>query len=401
MTIWIRPKRDRDYQMDRIMQKLLIVMCVVALLGGVAFAAETNPALPRTYDKLVNQKKLTIAYLGASVMAGAGASAPEKTSWRALVTQALQAQYPDARIEAVNTSVGGLGADYANFHLRYDTLPKKPDLIFTDAYCNGPYGEDLVRCNEGLIRQIRKALPDAEIVFTYIYTQAGGGVERYYKKGETPKQFVQLHELCQHYGLADIDLGKVMYDALQKKPAARLLADAVHPSDAGHKLYADALVQFLKEHIVKGDSVAPALPAPFKPNPMENPTILDAEAAMKLGTGWKVQAEPANFVPATMTMADPAKGAELSVTFTGTQVGLYWLESFEGGQIEWSVDGQPAQKMASANDFLVKHHTMLMTFHRCRVSIPYGEHKLTIRALPEKPAGTLGNVIRIGAIVMQ
>jgi hypothetical protein len=131
------------------------------------------------------------------------------------------------------------------------------------------------------------------------------------------------------------------------------------------------------------------------------PTILDAEAAMKLGAGWKVDSRPAGLMPATLLVADRAKGAELNITFTGTQVGLYWLESFEGGQIEWSVDGQPAQKLASASDFLVKRHTMLMTFHRCRVSLPYGEHKLTIRALPDKPPGSLGNLIKIGAIVMQ
>ena len=121
-------------------------------------AANNAPTLPGTYDKLVNKKKLVIAYLGASVMAGAGATAAEKTSWRALVTQELQTKYPDAKVEAINTSVGGKGSDYANFHFQFDTLPKKPDLIFTDAYCNGPYGADLVRCNEGLIRQIRKAL---------------------------------------------------------------------------------------------------------------------------------------------------------------------------------------------------------------------------------------------------
>jgi len=336
-------------------------------------------------------------------MAGANASAPEKNSWRALVTQALQAQYPDAKIDAVNTSVGGLGADYANFHLRYDTLPKKPDLIFTDAYCNGPGGDDLIRCNEGIVRQIRKELPDAEIVFTYIYTKAGGGVDRYYQKGETPKDFVQLHELCKHYGLVDIDLGKVMYDALQKQPATPLLSDVVHPSDAGHKLYADAIMQFLKERIVKGNSSTSVLPVPYKPNSMENPTIIDAEAAMKLGTGWKIDKKTIGFMPETLLVADPAKGAELTVSFTGTQCGLYWLESFEGGQIEWSVDGQPAQKLASASDFLIKHRTSVVTFRRCRFTnpVPYGEHKLTIRALPDKPAGSLGNVIKIGAIIAQ
>jgi hypothetical protein len=182
---------------------VLTLLVALAVLCGRSVAADKPAAtaeinLPRTYDKLVNEKKLVVGFIGASVMAGAAATSAEKTSWRALVTQALQAQYPDAKIEAVNTSVGGRGADYANFHFKFDTLPKKPDLIFTDAYCNGPYGDEEVHCNEGLIRQIRKALPNAEIVFVYIYKKSGGGVDRFYVKGKMAES--QLHELCGHYG---------------------------------------------------------------------------------------------------------------------------------------------------------------------------------------------------------
>jgi acyl-CoA thioesterase-1 len=365
-----------------------------------AASAAPEPSLPGTYEKLATKKKLVIAYLGASVMAGAGASAPEKTSWRALVTQGLQAQYPGATIEAINTSVGGKGADYANFHFPYDTLPKQPDLIFTDAYCNGPYGADLVRCNEGLIRQMRKALPDAEIVFLYIYNRTGGGVDRYFQKGEVPPMHAQLHALTRHYGLPDLDLGKVMFDEFKKAPGARLLADDVHPSDAGHRLYAEAVLGFLKERIVPG-SPARALPAPFQEHPAEAPNSLDAPKLAALGTGWKVDPRPLGFMPSTLTVADPAKGAELSIPFTGSMAGLYWLQAFDGGQVEWSVDGQPPQRLVSGTEIFVKRHTMAITFDRLKVTLPYGEHRLTIRALPEKPAGSLGNVIKIGAVTTQ
>jgi GDSL-like Lipase/Acylhydrolase family len=268
----------------------LTLLVALAVLCGRSVGADKPAAtpeinLPRAYDKLVDEKKLVVGFMGASVMAGANATSAQKTSWRALVTQALQAQYPDARIEAVNTSVGGRGADYANFHFRYDTLPKKPDLIFTDAYCNGPYGDEEVRCNEGLIRQIRQALPNAEIVFVYIYKKSGGGVDRFYAKGEMSE--AQLHGLCGHYGIPDIDLAKVFYDAFQAKPDRRLLSDSVHPNDAGHKIYADAVMQFLKQRIVKGDIAAQPMPQPFKPSPMENPNVIDAQSTVKLNfSGW-------------------------------------------------------------------------------------------------------------------
>src|SRR5689334_8289612 len=46
------------------------------------------------FDKLRAGAPVTIAYLGGSVMAGAGASNPEKTSSRSLVTEWFRKSYP-------------------------------------------------------------------------------------------------------------------------------------------------------------------------------------------------------------------------------------------------------------------------------------------------------------------
>ena len=75
--------------------------------------------------------------------------------------------------------------------------------------------------------------------------------------------------------------------------------------------------------------------------------------------------------------------------------------SVENLTIDCNVDGQPPQRLLSGTEFFIKRHVMAMTFDRLKQTIPYGDHKLTLRALPEKPAGSLGNVIKIGAIVTQ
>jgi len=224
-------------------------------------------------------------------------------------------------------------------------------------------------------------------------------VDRYFQKGEIPPDHVQLHALTQHYGIADIDLGKVKFDEFKKNPSAKLLSDAVHPADPGHKLYADAIMSFLSERLVKGASVKD-MPVPFKENPAE-PNILEGQKAAALGTGWKVDARPLGFMRSTLTVADPAKGAEMIIPFTGSVMGIYWLQTFDGGQLEWSVDGQPPQRLISSAEILVKRHTMALNFDRLKATLPYGEHKLTIRASSEKPPGSLGTVIKIGAIVTQ
>jgi len=50
----------------------LIFAAILFLQSSGTVQAENNsPMLPGVYDKLVNKKKLVIAYVGASVMAGA------------------------------------------------------------------------------------------------------------------------------------------------------------------------------------------------------------------------------------------------------------------------------------------------------------------------------------------
>ena len=386
---------------------LLLACLLASLVCCPAFAANTSPALPRTFDKLVNKKKLLIAYFGASIMAGAGASAPEKTSWRALTTKHLREQYPDATIEDVNTSIGGTGADFAAFRLGLDTLPKKPDLIFTDVYCNGPQGDLGIRCNEGIIRQIRQVLPEAEMVFTFVYTKSGLGVDQFYKKGEVP--YADLHALTAHYAIPEIDLGKVLYDAFQNRPANAppLLVDVCHPSDAGHECYAEAVGKFLKERIVKGDTAIQPMPQPYRPNPVEKPNVLGAAELIKLGKGWKVLAQPEGWSPpwwsgvSGLTTVESSTPAELNIQFTGSMIALYWFAAFDGGQLEWSVDGAPAQRIISAHDFAISKHNRYLVWQKLNTDLSYGPHTLSIRTLLDKPEKSAGTYIGIGAIVTE
>src|SRR5262245_58940618 len=50
------------------------------------------------FDKLRAGAPVTIAYMGGAITAGAGASSPEKTSYRALVTDWLRKRYPKSEI---------------------------------------------------------------------------------------------------------------------------------------------------------------------------------------------------------------------------------------------------------------------------------------------------------------
>ena len=60
---------------------------------------------------LKERKKLNIGYFGGSVSEGAGASDPEKTSWRAIISQWFRRRYPEAEITTIQAAIGGTGTD--------------------------------------------------------------------------------------------------------------------------------------------------------------------------------------------------------------------------------------------------------------------------------------------------
>ncbi|MGH9835990.1 MAG: hypothetical protein ACRD9Y_23460, partial [Blastocatellia bacterium] len=77
-------------------------------LSSTGQAARRN--IGAVFDKLRAGKSVTIAYLGGSITAGAGATNPEKSSYRALTTEWFRKNYPKAEITELNAAINSSGA---------------------------------------------------------------------------------------------------------------------------------------------------------------------------------------------------------------------------------------------------------------------------------------------------
>src|SRR3954470_10557548 len=77
-------------------------------------------------------ERLNVVFFGGSLTWGANASDPQTTSWRAIVAQRLEVEYPKARFKFWDASLGGAGALVGVFRLERDVLRRKPDLVFID-----------------------------------------------------------------------------------------------------------------------------------------------------------------------------------------------------------------------------------------------------------------------------
>ncbi len=68
--------------------------------------------LTNTAYRLHREKKLTIGFFGGSITEGTGASSWDETSWRAKITAHLREQYPERRIECIDSLCASIGEGY-------------------------------------------------------------------------------------------------------------------------------------------------------------------------------------------------------------------------------------------------------------------------------------------------
>lgn len=379
------------------------VLTALVMLADVSARAQTTapeaPIAPRTFTLLREGKPVTVVYFGGSITAGAGASNGEKTSYRGLTTAWLKEQFPKATIKAVNAAIGGTGSDLGAFRCQRDVLVHKPDLVFVEFAVNDGGGAEVrvKEAMEGLVRQILKAKAETEIVFIYTTTKA---LYAPYEKGELPKAVKYDSEVAAHYGIPAINVGKVLFDRVQSEKAEweTYLKDGVHPNDAGYAIYFEAIKAALSKSVTA--PLAPtepkALPKPMTEHPMESARIADASEAQG-GDAW-VTKDPVLTRYFGKGLACGTPGSELTLKFSGTTVGIFWVMAADSGDIEWSIDGSAPKTRSSWDKYCLKFNRQGYTI--LANNLPQGEHTLTIKVLETKNKESTGTMIRIGSFLL-
>lgn len=150
-----------------------------------------------TAAKLDAGEPVTIAYFGGSIT--------EQNGWRIQSAELLKKLYPKAAIRSINAAIGGTGSDLGAFRLAHDVLRHKPDLVFIEFAVNDAGAKDdrVRKAVEGIVRQIRKALPDSDICFVYTVTK---GNLKDYQAGRLPRPASIMEEIAEHYRLPSVNL---------------------------------------------------------------------------------------------------------------------------------------------------------------------------------------------------
>jgi hypothetical protein len=373
-------------------------------LALLAFSLLLNPASPLQnpargleqprrdlggfFDKLRTTKAVTVAWLGGSTAAGLGASEIEKTSYRALVSQWLRARYPQTKIIELNATVAGTGSVYGSMRVRRDVIAHKPDLVFIDfAFEDSEEREsDVKKAIEGTVRQLLLVPQPPEIVFLNAAKAT---------RGPAPDRF---ETIAAYYRLPSIDLHHLAWSMVDsgRATAASLWKSEGALLDEGHRLAAGFITDFLaSQEKYKTPPMPKMLPPPLISDELTYGELTPF-AQLKRGPVWRTEPVSDRNLPATLLLGDKP-GLTFETTFEGSIVGIAYRTGPDGGTIECLIDG--AQAPAPMNVIDTYHPSPRIQTRIIAGGLTPGEHRLTIRILPEKNAKSTGHHLRLGYFI--
>ena len=359
--------------------------------------------------RLTREKSLTIAYFGGSITEGGG-----ENGWRRLTTKWFESRWPEAKITEINAAIGGTGTDLGVYRCDRDVIARKPNLTFIEFAVNdsGFAGEHLSRTTEAIVRKLLASDPTMEIVFVFTITkQLADGL-----KNGTPYHSRDIHSaIAAHYHLPAIDIGTPLSEAADQAEKGWLeyTGDTVHPQAAGYAIKEKALLASLQPMLEGETPEAPAayaMPAPLYDSLPVGATLIDAYAAVcaanpgvsystaqpdtSVGVSWSnLFLHLCHRWPTVIGSNKP--GAELTIRFTGSALGVYWMMSSDSGDIDYCIDGGEWKHMSSWDIYCLRFARA--GFHMLARNLPEGEHTLTLRVSEQKNEQSTGHWVRIGA----
>jgi lysophospholipase L1-like esterase len=238
--------------------KIGICLAALTLLAGNIGSAGVSPENPMntfaTFDARAQKgEQLNVVFFGGSLTWGAQSTDPQRTSYRALVSQHLKEAYPKARLELWDSAIGGTGTQLGAFRLERDVLAHKPDLVFLEFTINDdPYhtpDPDRLASYESIVRRLVQAgVPVEQVILPSKQDVLANPPAR-------PLD-AKHKEIAQAYGLPVADAVALVKARVAEGKATPdqlwdAAPDATHPGDAGYALYAEAAWQTFQQAVAQ------------------------------------------------------------------------------------------------------------------------------------------------------
>lgn len=343
----------------------------------------------RLSQYLQSRKTVSVAGLGGSITQGAG-STDGINGYLPQLVGLLGKAYPDTAFQEINAGLGGTGSLTGYLRITRDVLEKSPDLLLIEFIVNDENDADTAIYTENIIRCARRHSPTLPII---LFFATDNSLDALYGAGEVPMAVREQMRVAEHYGIPTVNAGPLIREKLASgEKWERYFSDGCHPSDAGHRLYAELLCQQIRA------ADCPILtPEPLTDRLFSDPAPCTPELSQN---DWILRREPLILPLIPSYYYTEKAGAKIACRFTGDTVAAYYSIAKDNNDLRFRIDGGTWYPFRPFDRFALDFcRPALAFFTLCmpREEWPApGEHLIEVEMLPEKAEEADGGCIRIG-----
>ena len=347
-----------------------------------------------------HQKVGRVAFLGGSITSNTG--------WRDSVCNYLTKRFPETDFEFIEAGITSMGSTPAAFRLNRDVLAHgRIDLLFEEAAVNdagnGRTSKEQIKAMEGLVRHLREANPQIDIVMMHFVDP---DKMKDYRAGKEPLVITNHNMVADHYNIPTINLAMEVTDRIDNGEFSwQDDFKNLHPSPFGQGIYARSIIQLLKNNYLgqlDDDEKVSSHDTPGKLDEYcyDNGYLMDISSA-QLYKGWKIDSSWSprddskvrpNFVNVPMLISNEP-GSKLTLKFTGNTVCIAVAAGQDAGIIDYRIDGGDWQSLNLFTSWSNQLH--LPWYYTLSSELLSKEHLLEIRIASSKDQRSNGHACRI------
>lgn len=340
-------------------------------------------------------KKGRVAFLGGSIT--------QMSGWREEVAESLEKRFPDTEFDFVFAGIGSTDSSMGAFRLERDVFTRgQVDLLFIESAVNELHnGRKLLeihRATEGIILNARRHNPNIDLIAQYFYDPAY--VEKV-RAGETPWQIAALDRIALQHNVNAIDQTIRCTTLFDSGRMSSEEFGGVHPKPAGHKVYSEMIDGLFSEAWAGplAERLQPHQSAwRFDPKSYSHGRFQGLESAevikgWEIVANWKAKEGSVRALDRGVPYMEALEpGAELTVKFRGTAIGLPMVAGPDVGVIEFSIDGGLPKTLDQFTKWSKGLH--IPWIYMLETDLLPGEHTLSLRTTDRKNRQSTGYACR-------
>lgn len=297
-------------------------------------------------------------FLGNSVLAGTGLKDPN-LRYSAQMVRGFKKHFPDAAIIETR-HMQPHGSWFGQFRCArgqavFGEVIASGHLAILDFAADDRHADpgQVQAALEGLVRQIVLYRPTHSQILVYTLTPE---MLETYRAGKTPETIRIGEQIAAHYRIPSLNLARYAADKILAGEIsfAAFSADGVNPTDAGARIYAEAVTRFV-DALVAAQPIPDRprqhkLPAPLFPATNDSGRIVAYEDPTVTLSGRWTPGQASPIGPFRHLLVTGEVGATLTLKFKGSEIGLLDVADRDSAAYEYAIDGVTRGKLPAPKD---------------------------------------------------